>query len=172
MFQILGAFLVIAGMTGLGFSYMERLQERVRLLQRWEYIFRLFQSEVSYKKQPLSLASFDIGDKIKGREGEILKEIGEKLDSGQEGSFPMIWEEQWKNYLKASSLSSEEKEEIIGFASFTGFEEEELQHNMLQIQKNKMEKFGKEVQQESKEKRRVVILISSCIGIFLVLLLL
>ena len=101
----------------------------------------------------------------------VIKNAKTNYESGQI-SFLVLGEnfEVTKKVDRADVVA--QKEEIIEFASFTGFEEEELQHNMLQIQKNKMEKFGKEVQQESKEKRRVVILISSCIGIFLVLLLL
>ena len=172
MFRLLGVLLIIGGMTGLGQLYVQNIRFRIEELERWEYIFQLFQSQITYKKQPLPLACKEIGRKIRTKEGDILVSIGENIGNGQGGGFQKEWEKNWKLYLQDSYLSQEEKNGVLEFGTFTGFEEEMLQNNMLKQQQEKMKKFRFQVEEENREKKRVVMLLSSCAGILLVLVLL
>ena len=79
MLHVLGILLVISGTLGLGMRYLDKERQRVCFLEKWEYITELFISEVTYHKQPLSLASIEIGKKIGGMEGGTLKRIGERI---------------------------------------------------------------------------------------------
>ena len=172
MFRLLGAVLVIGGMTGMGLLYEEKIRIRLEELERWEYIFQLFQSQITYKKQSLPFACKEIGKKIQTGEGETLIKIGEKIGNGEGNGFLKEWENSWKSELQNSYLSEEEKKCVLEFGSFTGFEEEMLQNNMLKQHQEKMKHFKFKVWEETREKKRVVMLLSSCAGILLVLILL
>lgn len=171
MLRLLGVILILGGMWGVGARYLEREKNRIQLLEKWEYIFSLLESEITYKKQPLSLAGREIGIKVKGEEGKILQKISEEIENGQGESFFYIWQEQWEDYLKKSNLAREEQDTIRDFSTFIGYEEEKLQNEMISMQKEKIKAFRIRVQEENREKQRIVLLLSSCGGILLVLVL-
>ena len=172
MLHLLGSVFIMGGMIGLGMHYLEKEKQRMVMLETWEYITELYLNEITYKKQPLSLASIEIGKKIKGSQGEILIKIGEKLENGQEDSFGDIWEKEWKNKVREMVLSKEEKEMVLQFQVFTGYENEEIQRNMIQLQQEKWKKIRERVQAESKEKKKIVVLLSFSVGMLIVLILL
>ena len=64
MLQFLGILFIMGGILGLGNHYLEKEKQRILRLETWEYITELYISEIKYKKQPLFLASIEIGKKI------------------------------------------------------------------------------------------------------------
>ena len=80
MLQILGAIMIIGGVIGLGYDYAEKEQRKIVFAETWEYIMYMFLSEITYKKQPLSLACKEIGEKTEGEEGRFLKAISERAE--------------------------------------------------------------------------------------------
>ena len=172
MLHLLGAVLVVIGMVGFGMSYLERERQRISLLEKWEYIMELYLNEIIYKKQPLSLASIEVGRKIQGCEGEVLRRIGEKLGNGMEDFFSEVWKKEWKNILKELELSKEEKELVIQFQTFTGFENEEIQKNMILVQQEKWKKIRERAQDENREKKKIILVLSFSVGMLIVLILL
>lgn len=172
MLYLLGSLFIIGGTTGLGLSYIEREKQRIMLLEKWEYITELFLSEITYKKQPLSLASIEIGRKILGIEGEVLRNIGEQIKNGREDSFAGLWKKEWKKYLKKICLSKEEKNMILDFSIFTGFENEEIQQKMILVQQEKWKRVRVKVQEENTEKKKVILVLSFTAGMLIVLMLL
>ncbi|MGN0306413.1 MAG: stage III sporulation protein AB [Lachnospiraceae bacterium] len=171
MLNLLGGILVIGGMTGFGFLYLEKEQKRVEELQRLAYLFKLLKSEITFKKQPLPYACRDSGEKIKEKEGELLEKIAEEMEEGGR-SFQEIWRGRWKEQLKASALLEAEKQKVLGFSSFVGYEEEALQKNMMECQIEEFTLLADKVREELEKKKRVVLLLSSCMGILFVLILL
>lgn len=172
MLQVLGSLFIIMGTLGLGIRYLDKERQRVHFLEKWEYITELFISEVTYHKQPLSLASIEIGKKIGGTEGERLKIIGERIRDGDQHSFSEIWNKEWSGALKKIPLKREEKIMVLEFSVFIGFENQEMQEKMLISQREKWKKVRERAQEEGQEKRKIVMLLSFSIGILIVLILL
>lgn len=158
-------------MFGLGSAYLEKEKQRISTLEKWEYIMELYVNEIIYKKQPLALASMEIGRKVKGREGEVLHNIGEKLQNGQEDFFAEQWKKEWLKSLEAIVLAKEEKELIMQFQIFTGFENEETQKKMIILQQEKWKKIREKVQKEYQEKKKMVLLFSFSAGALIILFL-
>ena len=171
MLDLLGGILIIMGTTGFGYLYMEKERKRMELLERIIYLFSLLKSEITYKKQPLPHACRVCGEKIR-EEGRLLKEIAEKIEEGEGERFGEVWKSKWKEYLKGSSLTPEEKSRVLDFSSFIGYEEEELQEKMMEYQCKEFTLQADKVREELEKKKRVVILLSSCLGILFVLILL
>ena len=172
MLDLLGGVLVIGGMTGFGFLYLEKGQRRVEELKRLAYLFKLLKSEITFKKQPLPFACRASGEKIREREGRILEAIAGDMEEGNGMNFREIWRSRWKEQLQLSMLSEYEKNKVLEFSSFVGYEEETLQENMMECQVEEFTLLAEKVRDELEKKKRVVLLLSSCTGILFVLILL
>jgi len=172
LLDLLGGILIIAGSAGFGYLYMEKERKRIEILERIAYIFKLLKSEITYKKQPLPYACKVSGEKIPDREGGVLIEIADAMERREGLGFSEIWRNSWQAYLQASCLSEEEKSRILDFASFIGYEEEALQENMMEHQCREFTLMAGKVREELEKKKRVVVTLSTCLGILFVLILL
>lgn len=171
MLDLLGSILIIGGMTGFGFLYLEKEKKRMDELGHVAYLFMLLKSEVSFKKQPLPCACRTSGEKLQERIGKVLKEIADEMDTGR-GGFKELWKEKWKIYLRTSFLSQEEQKKVLNFSGFIGYEEESMQENMMEQQVEEFTRLKDRVREELEKKRKVVLTLSSCMGILFVLILL
>ena len=60
----------------------------------------------------------------------------------------------------------------MAYLNLKGYENEEIQRNMIQLQQEKWKKIRERVQAESKEKKKIVVLLSFSVGMLIVLILL
>lgn len=171
MLQMLGAFMIISGFTGMGYCYIEREKKRINQVQIWEQIMQMFISEITYKKQTLALACYEIGEKVGGEEGAVLKKISTSMQQIKRETFHRIWREECQKYCKQEKIDRETGEMIMFFAVMTGFEDEIVQKKMIEEQKEKWKKLRVKLQDEHQERKRVILLLSSCLGIVMVLIL-
>lgn len=171
MLQILGAVMIILGGMGIGYGYVEKERYRIRITEKWECIMHMFISEITYKKQPLSFACNEIGEKIGGKEGNVLKKVSDRmLDKETEGFFT-IWQNECLKYCKEEKIKEEEQTLILEFSVLTGFEDENVQKKMIEEQKEKWKNMRLRKQEEYRERKRLILLLSSCMGIMIVLIL-
>ena len=171
MQKLLGAMLVIVGCLGIGISYVEREKRRIAFFYLWESIIKMFLSEISYRKQSLAFAGYEIGEKIGGKEGECLKKISERMQLCESG-FVQIWKEEWNHYFNTTKLEKTEKKMIEEFVMFVGFEDEIVQLKMVEEQLEKWTDNRKSIQEGQQERERIIWTISFCIGAVIVLVLL
>lgn len=171
MLQMLGACMLFLGIMGIGYEYVEKEQKIISVIEKWEYIMQMFISEITYKKQPLAFACREIGEKIGGEEGNCLKKISLQMQKKGSSSFKEIWDKEWKKYCKEEKMDGESKELIKEFGILTGFEDEMLQKKMIAEQKEKWSSKKIALQKEHKERKRIILLLSSCLGIVIVLIL-
>ncbi len=172
MTDLLGGILLIGGSFGLGCLYLEKEKRRMEELKRMAYLFRLMKSEITFKRQPLPYACKASGEKLSGEVGRILEEISEEMEAGKGESFAGLWREKWRSYIKESTLSKEEQSRVLEFASFVGYEEIQMQENMMEGQIEEFILLAGKVREELEKKKRVVLTLSTCLGIIFVLILL
>lgn len=171
MLQMLGIFSIIFGTLGLGIKIIEKEIKIIGVIEKWGQILQMFLSEIIYKKQPLFLACDEIGKKIDGREGELLKKIGFRMQEDKGGGFKKIWSEEVENYFKEVKINTEAKALIEEFGVLTGFEDEIIQKKMIEEQKEKWKKMEIKIREEHQERKRIILLLSSCLGVMVVLIL-
>ena len=171
MLQILGAVMIILGGAGIGYLYAEREREKIAFAGKWECIMHMFLSEITYKKQPLSLACKEIGEKTGDREGEFLKKVSEQIEKRKKKNFCLVWQEEGNAYLDTRKLSKEERMLIQEFGVLTGFENENMQKKMIEEQAEKWKQIKMHKQEEYRERKRLALILSSCLGIMIVLIL-
>ena len=163
--------MLVAGITGIGYGYVEREEKIIRVIEKWEQIMQMFISEITYKKQPLSLACYDIGEKIGDEEGDCLKKISLQMQKKERDGFKEVWEQEWQRYCEEKRMQREFKELIREFGVLTGFEDETVQKKMIEEQKEKWKSEKVKIQKEHRERKRIILLLSSCLGIVMVLIL-
>ncbi|MBQ3105688.1 MAG: stage III sporulation protein AB [Lachnospiraceae bacterium] len=172
MLYFLGIFCIMTGAFGYGKAYMYRQKSHVLLLYRMESIFRLMQSEITYKKQSLPQACLEIGKRMPEKEGEILTEIGRQAQDGSGRGFREIWKEYWEVYLRDSPLELEERRILLEISQFTGYEDEHIQQEMLERQKERFADIRKRKEDKNREQNKLVMTLSLSAGALLILLLL
>lgn len=171
MLQLLGSVMIIFGVLGIGYGYIEKENKILCVIETWEHIMQMFISEITYKKQPLSLASNEVGEKIGGKEGICLKRISERMQERIRESFFTIWQEECLKYCKEEKVPEEEMRLIQEFGRLTGFEDEEIQKRMIEGQREKWKNLRLRKQEEYQERKRLILILSSCMGLMIVLIL-
>lgn len=171
MLQVLGASMVIMGSLGMGYYYMEKEQKKIDRIEIWESIMQMFISEITYKKQTLAFACYEIGEKIGKKEGAILKKISLCMQGDKRDSFHSIWKKECKSYCKEEKVDKNIQAMILNFAMLIGFDDEVIQKKMIQEQKEKWKNLRVKLQEEHQERKRIILLLSSCLGMVIVLIL-
>lgn len=171
MFQVLGACMVFLGCLGIGYERIRKSKEILRVMEIWEYILQLFVSEIIYKKQPLGYACYEIGKKIGGLEGEYLERISNRINEKQYGCFHQIWNEECTSYCKKIKMPEKVMELIKEFGQMTGFEDGEVHKNMIEMQMEKWRNERVRKQEELLERKKLILTLSSCIGMMIILIL-
>lgn len=171
MLQMLGACMILLGTMGIGYSYIKKERKIICVIEKWEHIMQMFISEITYKKQPLSLACLEIGEKIGGKEGECLTKVAERMQDKSRENFCIIWEEVCLTYCKEEKITMEVQFMLKEFGALTGFEDEEVQKRMIEEQKEKWKNLRLRKQEEHQERKRLIWVLSSCVGLMSVLIL-
>ena len=171
MLQILGGCMIFCGCLGSGYELIRRKQEIIRIMEIWEYILEMFVSEIMYKKETLGYACYEIAEKIGGKEGKFLESVGRKTEEKKGECFYQIWEEECKRYCKEVSFSGREAELIKEFGKMTGFEDSKVHQKMIGMQLEKWSNERIRKQEELWERKKLILTLSSCIGMMMVLIL-
>lgn len=171
MLQVLGACMVLCGSLGVGYAIIRRNKEILFRMETWEYILQMFVSEIIYKKQTLDEACYEIGEKTGGTEGELLERICRRISEKKSKSFSEAWEEECRNYCKKIRMPAREVELIKEFGQMTGFEDEEVHKKMIEIQLEKWRNERIRKQEEFWERKKIILTLSSCIGMMIILIL-
>lgn len=171
MLQMLGACMVLLGCLGSGYAMIRKSKEVLRIMEQWEYILQMFVNEIMYKKQTLGYACYEIGQKIGGTEGELLERISKRISERQSGCFQQIWKEECMNYCKEVQMPEKAVELIREFGQMTGFEDGEVHKKIIEMQMEKWRNERVRKQEELLERKKIILTLSSCIGMMIILIL-
>ena len=171
MLQLLGSIMILSGAVGMGYKYIEKEERIMHVIEKWERIMQMFISEITYKKQPLSFACHTIGEKIGEEEGSYLCKVAERMQESKRTKFGIIWEEELQKYAEKEKIIEEIRVILNEFGVLTGFEDEEIQKRMIEGQYEKWKNLRERKQKEHQERKRLVWVLSSCMGLMLVLIL-
>ncbi len=172
MQRVLGAIFVITGFLGIGYFYIEKEKQKIVFIEIWDNVLSMFTNEIAYKKQSLSLAAYEIGQKVEGKVGMCFQRIHERMTEKDREGFSRIWKEEWGNYIKLNKNYQKEAKLIEEFAYLTGFEDEEVMVKMIEEQQRKWRSLRREVMEGQQERKKIVWTLSICFSLMLILILL
>ena len=172
MQKVLGAVFVITGFLGMGYFYIDREKEKIKFIDMWDNVLSMFINEIAYKKQSLTFATYEIGQKMEGKVGQRFQKVHQRMTDQNREGFAEIWKEEWQNYIKNNKNYQKERKLIEEFAYLTGFEDEEVMIKMIEEQQRKWRSLRTEVMEGQQERKKMVWTLSICFSLMLILILL
>ena len=171
MQKILGAVFIIGGCLGMGYFYIEKEKQKVNFAQMWDDVLAIFLNEISYKKQSLAFAAYEIGQKIDGEEGSCFRKIYDRMMEHNRDDFSNIWIEEWESYSKKNKIAYKEKKLIEEFVYVTSFDDTEILIKMIEEQQKKWRNLRMEIIEGQKERKKIILTLSVCFSLMLILIL-
>lgn len=126
MLRIVGAGLVMAGCSGIGFWYRKRFYLGLKHLQAMRQILELFMSEIGYGKAALPECCKKIGERAEDPYKEALLQIHERMKK-KESSFRECWHTEMGKALLGLPVTEKEKEIFLGFPDCCGLQDGRMQ---------------------------------------------
>lgn len=133
MFKLLGATLVIAASTLLGFQIARNYQNRplqLRLLQRG---LKMLETEIVYGSVPLYQAMNKIGARLPGGVGLFFSSAGENLITLDGASTFECWRASIEQNFFQTALKKEDKDLLLQFGHTLGITDKEDQMKHIQL---------------------------------------
>ena len=171
MQKILGAIFVITGSLGVGYFYIEKENQNINFIEMWDNILSMFINEISYKKQSLVFAVYEIGKKIGGKEGECFGKIYQRMMEYSREGFSSIWKDEWEKYFKNRKISQKERVLIEEFVNVTGYDDEEILVKIMEEQQKKWRNLRMEIVEGQQERKKIIWTLSMCLSLMLILIL-
>lgn len=150
----LGAALIVAGCSGIGFWYRQRLKEALYQLRYMCRLLEQFQSEVRYGKATLPECCKRLGERADAPYGEALCAVYRETERHTGKSFYEVWLEQLGQALAGLPLTREEKGFFLEFPKSMGLSDHclqlrtieqyrELLYSAVRVREEKMEQQGR-----------------------------
>lgn len=127
MLRVMGAGLIMAGCSGIGFWYRKRFYLGLGHLQSMRQILELFMSEIGYGKAALPECCKKVGERVEEPYRGALLEIHAGMEK-KENSFRECWHSVMERALKRLPVTEREKKIFLSFPDCCG-----LQDNRMQI---------------------------------------
>lgn len=127
MLRIIGAGLIMAGCSGIGFWYRKRFYLGLEHIQTMRQILELFMSEIGYGKAALPECCKRVGEKVETPYKDALFRIHASMLK-KESSFRDSWHAEMEKSIRRLPVSEREKEIFLSFPDCCG-----LQDNKMQI---------------------------------------
>ena len=127
MLRIIGAGLIMAGCSGIGFYYRKLFFLGLWHLQSMRQILELFMSEIGYGKATLPECCKRVGERVEEPYRDALIKIHAGMER-KESSFRDCWHREMEKSLKRLPVTEREKEIFLSFPNCCG-----LQDNRMQI---------------------------------------
>ncbi len=167
----IGAVLVMLGSMGLAYGVCREYRERLSLLQKLRSCYEYIQYEIAYGKTPLPQIMCRLADKKELCFCEEFAQIASELrQTGEE--FEVIWKRVFEGALKGSVLKKQEREFLLRFADKQGLAKEEAQARTLDMLLRELDRYIGQVQEELKNRNKMVISMGMAGGMLLCILLL
>lgn len=128
MLRVTGAVCIIAGCTGMGIFYRQRLHAAVRHLHYMQWIMELFISQVRYGKATLPECCRQVGEKAREPYGQALLSIHSEMEQHDGYNFHEKWQAKMGKVLQDIPLTAAEKNIFLGFSECSG-----LADNLMQV---------------------------------------
>ncbi len=172
MLQIIGIILLISGTTGVAWNYCKEQKERLGYLKAIRQIYEYLRKEIDYAKASLPELCGRIGQRQPPPFGEAFAAIYEELNENNGCPFNEIWEKHMMSCMKGLPLKNHEKALISGFTLSLGFRDGKGQAEGMEQYVEEVSQYIKNLEEELKNKYRVVMCMGVMSGIMAVILLL
>ncbi|MCL2050106.1 MAG: stage III sporulation protein AB [Lachnospiraceae bacterium] len=160
MVRIIGTLLLLAGSSGMAYSYCHEQNERLKILKNMREIFIRIKNEIEYLKASIPEICFSLGEKNISF-NKVFTAIYEELELNNGCSFNEIWQRHFTASLKNMPLKETEKEMIKSFPDSLVYRESKGQADGMEKYINEVSKYVGEIETVIKNKNKVMM----CVGV-------
>lgn len=171
MLKWLGAVLLIAGTTGIGFCFKTDMQERIRQLKYMGYIMELMKSDISYYREPLPLVCARLATSVKEPYKHFFEQIYQRMEENAGNTFTLIWKEESKKLTSRMALAGEEKKLWEQFCEYTGYGDSDMQENAIAAQIHEVKRRTEEAEATAASKGKLYTSLGAAGGLLLTIIL-
>lgn len=162
MLKITGAVMIFVACFAMGFSQGQEYRQRIRELLQLKKLLLMLRGEIKYAATPLPEAFANIAEKMENFCGTFLREVGEALETQQDGTFQQVWSQKTKSCFHNLSLTKEDKKQWEKLGTQLGYLDREMQISTIDFQVEQIEALVKQLEEEKGKKSRVC----NCLGVF------
>lgn len=170
--KLLGILLLISGTTGFACNLCREQRNCLVLLKEIRYLYHLLQSEIRYTGLPIPEMLLSVSEKLSPPISDILQSIGKSGDWEKGKSFGQIWRENMELGLMGQSITRESRKLLMSFPESMGPMEREGQAKVLERHIEEMNRWIDRMEQEGKNKQKVIVSFGIGVGTFLSIILL
>lgn len=171
MLRLMGSLLVIGGCSGFAGSICRELDLRLRMLKQIRSIYENMKYYISYEKAAIPEALLKISGKEGGAFGEAFEAVYQGIYEGNV-NFSPLWREEMDKVLLHTPLKQRERKLLYDFPSCLGFLEEKAQARALEELLREASLQIEELEQEKRNKNKMVMSLGVSVGILISILLL
>lgn len=160
MLQILGAFLIIAGSTGVGYMFKKELQQRLFHLTYIKKLIGQIQDEMLYHKSTMPEICESLNKNVIAPYQDLFLRIHKKLLDHSGKSLEDVWKEEIEEI--ENQIPIHKTDILLVKEIFKGtFSSGQLQQRELQYYIQKLDDIIKKLEQEIHNKSKVYL----CLGV-------
>lgn len=171
MLRLVGSICILVGCLGFGWSLRCGIRDRLSALQTILQIFKMLQNEITYSKAPLPEACRRIAGKVSEPYKTGFMEIYERMMENNGCSFCLVWKQSMEKYLKALPLSGEERKICLDFGDCAGYVDGRMQAEAIGHYMHNLELSVKELEEDMKNKSKVIMSLSVMGGMLVTIIL-
>ena len=138
MLQGVGAVLILAGCSGMGFWYRKRLYLGLEHLRLMRQILELFISEIAYGEAALPECCLRVGERVEEPYRGALLRVCEAMEKRESG-FRECFRENMAKALEKLPVNEREKESFLGLGDCCGLEENRMQIRAIEQYRDRLE---------------------------------
>lgn len=172
MIKLAGIALLMTGAIGYAFSLCREKSVQIQQLRQLQYFYQLLQNEILYTGLPLPDILLSIAGNIAEPFGSTFQKIGESITLWQEENMESIWKRYMSEALEKTRLSKQQKESALRLPESLQLCDREGQAKSLQRQIEEMDRMIRPLEEEEKNKNKVIMSLGIAAGVFLSILLL
>lgn len=171
MLKLIGALLLTAGCSGLGYLLRQDLKRRLDQQRELIHILEMMKSEVSYGKSSLPEICLLVSAKAGAPYGRFLREVYEESMENTGASFADIWERRAAGLKEKLFLSRQELQSLQKFAHLCGYMDPHMQEKAIEERIRELSKQAEGTEEEIAGKGRVYMSLGVVGGLLLTIIL-
>ena len=171
MLKAAGALLVILACTAMGYGKSLNYSKRLRELEEIQKMVYFLLGEITYRREALPEAMVRVADKIRPPLSQFLREVSKAAKEYQGERFSRIFALKAREYLKDTSLTKGDLEELVRLGEDLGYMDITMQENTINLYLEELKGEISQTRQEAPARKKLYQALGLMAGMFLAILL-
>ena len=163
--------LVILSCTAMGYGKSLNYSKRLRELEEIQKMVYFLLGEITYRREALPEAMVRVADKVRPPLSQFLREVSKAAKEYQGERFSRIFSLKAAEYLKDTSLTKRDLEELARLGEDLGYMDITMQENTIHLYLEALKGEIARTEKEAPAKKKMYQALGLMAGIFLAVML-